>query len=273
GATYSTYLMPGFVDGHLHVESSMLPPPEFARLAMAHGTVAAVADPHEIGNVLGMDGVHYMIAAGERSPFKFYFGAPSCVPATPFETAGAQLDAASVDELLADPRIHFLSEVMNWPGVLGRDPEVMAKIGAAQKRGKLVDGHAPGLRGEDAKRYASAGITTDHETFSLEEALDKIAFGMRIGIREGSAAKNLHTLLPLLSSHADDCFFCTDDSHPDDLIHHHIDELVRRAIAADYNRMDVLRVACTNAVKHYGIDVGLLRVGDPADFIEVDNLD
>ena len=273
GAEFSSHVLPGFVDGHLHVESSMLPPPEFARLAMARGTVAVVADPHEIGNVLGVDGVRYMLEAGEKSPLKFYFGAPSCVPATSFETAGATIDAAQVDDLLSDPRILFLSEVMNWPGVLSGDPEVMAKLAAAKQRGKLIDGHAPGLKGEAARKYAAAGITTDHESCELDEALDKIAAGMMIGIREGSAAKNLDALLPLVKSHTRHCFFCTDDSHPDDLLHGHIDRLVRRALAAGYDPIDVLRVACLHAVEHYGLAVGTLRVGDPADFIEVDGLE
>lgn len=279
GAEHSTYLMPGFVDGHLHVESSMLPPPEFARLAMAHGTVAVVADPHEIGNVLGVDGVRYMIDAGESSPLKFYFGAPPCVPATPFESSGATIDVDEVDDLLDDPRVRFLGEVMNWPGVLARDPGVMAKLASARRRGKLIDGHAPGLTGDDARAYAAAGITTDHECFTLGEAEDKIAAGMTIGIRDGSAAKNLDALLPLLAGRAEHCFFCTDDCHPDDLLHGHIDRLARRAIAAGYEVLDVLRVACINAPRHYGLDagssqdVGALRVGDPADFIEVDSLE
>lgn len=269
---HDTFLMPGFVDAHVHIESSMLPPPEFARLALPHGTVAVVTDPHEIGNVLGIEGVRYMQEAASHTPLKCYFGAPSCVPATPFETAGATISLDDVRTLLDDPHILYLSEVMNYPGVLNGDPDMMAKIQAAHDRGKRVDGHAPGLRGEEVRRYAAAGITTDHECFTLEEALDKIACGMKIAIREGSAARNLDALMPLLSSHPEHCFLCTDDSHPDTLLEGHIDTIARRAINAGHAPMNVLRAACANPVLHYGLDVGLLRVGDPADFIEVDDL-
>ena len=271
-AQYSTYLIPGFVDAHVHVESSMLPPAEMARLVLPFGTVAVVADPHEIANVLGAEGIAYMLDSAAKSPLLFHFGAPSCVPATPFETAGAELSVASVEALLDDPRIGFLSEVMNFPGVLAGDPSVLAKIRAAKARGKRVDGHAPGLRGDAARRYASAGIETDHECGDLEEANEKIAAGMSIALREGSAAKNLDALLPLLKNHADRCFFCTDDAHPDDLARGHIDALARRAIAAGYDVLTVLRVACRNAVQHYGLSVGQLQVSDSADFLVVSDL-
>jgi adenine deaminase len=260
-------LAPGFVDAHIHIESSLLPPAEFARRAVVHGTVATVSDPHEIANVLGLRGVDYMIRDGRRSPFKFNFGAPSCVPATSFETAGAALDARAVGRLLARREIKYLSEVMNFPGVLARDPELMAMIAAAKKLGKPVDGHAPGLRGRPAARYAAAGITTDHECFTLPEALDKLKVGMKILIREGSAARNFAALAPLLKSHPARVMFCCDDLHPDLLMVRHLDDHVRRALRGGADRFDVLRCSSVNAVEHYGLDVGLLRAGDPADFI------
>jgi adenine deaminase len=264
-------LMPGLVDAHIHIESSMLPPAEFARHAVVHGTVATVSDPHEIANVLGAAGVRYMIADGRRTLFKFNFGAPSCVPATTFETAGARLDARAVARLLALPAVKFLAEVMNFPGMLNGDPALRAMIAAAQRQGKPVDGHAPGLRGGQAARYAAAGITTDHECFTLAEAKDKLAAGMKILIREGSAARNFSALAPLLQTAAAQCMFCCDDLHPDLLMVRHLDEHVRRALALGVDRFDVLACASVNPVQHYGLDVGLLRVGDPADFIEVES--
>ncbi len=261
------FIAPGFVDAHIHIESSMLPPAEFARWSVVHGTVATVSDPHEIANVLGVAGVDYMIRDGRRTPFKFNFGAPSCVPATTFETAGASLDAKAVARLLARKEIKYLSEVMNFPGVLERDPSLMAMIAAAKKLGKAVDGHAPGLRGKTAARYAAAGITTDHECFTLSEALDKLKARMRILIREGSAARNFAALEPLLKSHPAQAMFCCDDLHPDLLMVRHLDEHVRRALRGGADRFDVLRCASVNPVEHYKLDVGLLRAGDPADFI------
>ena len=251
----------------------MLTPSEFARAAVVHGTVATVSDPHEIANVLGISGVDYMIDNGQTVPFTFAFGAPSCVPATPFETAGAELDADAVDQLLARDDVLYLSEVMNYPGVIDRDPELMAKIQSAKDRGKPVDGHAPGLRGEGVKAYASAGIETDHECVEIEEAREKLAAGMKILIREGSAAKNFDALIPLMDEAPDKLMFCSDDKHPDALMEGHIDQLVRRAVAAGYDQFDVLRAACIHPVKHYGLNVGLLREGDPADFIVADDLE
>ena len=264
-------LLPGLVDAHIHIESSMLPPAEFARHAVVHGTVATVSDPHEIANVLGVAGVDYMIADGRRSPFKFFFGASPCVPATTFETAGAKLGVRAVAKLLARPEVRFLAEVMNCPGVLAGDPALRAMIAAAKKRGKPVDGHAPGLRGQLAARYAAAGITTDHECFTLGEAKDKLAAGMEILIREGSAARNFAALSPLLKTDAAHCMFCCDDLHPDLLMVRHLDEHVRRALALGANRFDVIACATVNPVRHYGLAVGLLRAGDPADFIEVES--
>jgi len=269
----SRYILPGFIDAHVHVESSMLTPAQFARLAVVHGTVATVSDPHEIANVLGTEGVEFMIEDGRRTPFKFHFGAPSCVPATAFETAGAVIDADDVERLLRRPEVVYLAEMMNWPGVLHDDSEVFAKLSVARRLGKPIDGHAPGLRGEDAARYAAAGITTDHESYELEEARDKISAGMRIIIREGSAARNFDELHPLISEHPDRVMFCSDDKHPDELVVGHIDRLVRRAVGLGHDLFDVLRAASLNPVEHYGLGVGLLREGDAADFIMVDSLD
>ncbi len=264
--------LPGLVDAHVHVESSMLPPPEFARLAVVHGTVATVSDPHEIANVLGAEGVRWMVDQGARVPFKFCFGAPSCVPATAFETAGARLDAAAVAELLDDPAIGYLAEVMNYPGVLHGDPELLAMIAAARQRGKPVDGHAPGLRGEEAARYAAAGITTDHECFTLDEALDKLAAGMHILIREGSAARNFDALASLIDTHPDRVMLCSDDKHPNDLVRGHLNTLLARAVARGSDPVAAVRAATRNPVRHYGLPVGLLREGDPADFAAVADL-
>lgn len=266
------FLMPGFVDSHIHVESSMLLPSEFARVAVIHGTVATVSDPHEIANVCGIPGVELMLRNAAQTDFKFCFGAPACVPATVFETSGAQLDAAEVAQLLSDPRIGYLSEVMDFPGVLNQSREVMTKIKAAQAQGKPIDGHAPGLRGEEAARYFGVGISTDHECFGKDEALDKLAAGCKIAIREGSAARNFDALESLIDEYPEMCMLCSDDKHPDEFLLGHINQLAARAIAAGRNLMNVLRVACVNPVKHYGLNVGLLRVGDPADFIVVEDL-
>ena len=266
------YLMPGFVDAHVHIESSMLPPVEFARLAVVHGTVATVSDPHEIANVLGSAGVQFMLDDAARSPFKFCFGAPSCVPATAFETAGATMLSDEVEKLLQNPAIGYLSEMMNFPGVLHGDAEVFAKIAAAQRLGKPVDGHAPGLRGDEARRYFAAGISTDHECFTYEEGREKAALGVHILIREGSAARNFDALWPLLKEFPQQIMFCSDDKHPDDLVRGHINELVARAVALGCNVFDVLRAACLHPVEHYRLPVGLLRTGDPADFTRVTDL-
>ncbi len=266
------YILPGFIDSHVHIESSMLVPSEFARLAVVHGTVATVSDPHEIANVCGMEGVEFMISNGKKVPFRFYFGAPSCVPATIFETAGATLSADEVARLLQNPNIKYLSEMMNFPGVLSGDEEVMQKIKAAKNAGKPVDGHAPGLRGDAAKRYIDAGISTDHECFTAEEALDKLQSGMKIIIREGSAAKNFEALVELLHDHSDNMMFCSDDKHPDSLVAGHINQLCARAVAKGIDVFKVLKAACINPVVHYGLEVGLLREGDAADFIISEDL-
>jgi adenine deaminase len=297
------YLLPGFIDSHVHIESSMLVPSEFARLAVVHGTVATVSDPHEIANVCGMEGVEFMIENGKTVPFKFNFGAPSCVPATTFETAGAALDSTAVEKLLKRDEIKYLSEMMNFPGVLFKDEEVMKKIAAAHRLNKPVDGHAPGLRGEKARQYIAslnppAGGTldsdtntnsdkledsknppaggrgaTDHECFTKDEALDKLKYGMKILIREGSAAKNFEALIDLLHDYSDMMMFCSDDKHPDSLVLGHINQLCARAVAKGINIFKILKAACVNPVNHYKLDVGLLREGDPADFIVVKDLE
>lgn len=267
-----SYILPGFIDSHVHIESSMLVPSEFAKLAVVHGTVATISDPHEIANVCGIDGVEFMIANGKTIPFKFHFGAPSCVPATIFETAGNVLGAESVEQLLQNDDIYYLSEMMNFPGVLQADKEVMKKIAAAKKYNKPVDGHAPGLRGDTAKKYIDAGISTDHECFTAEEALDKLQHGMKILIREGSAAKNFDALIPLMDEHFEMMMFCSDDKHPDSLAEGHINQLCARAVAKGIDVFKVLQAACINPVIHYNMQVGLLRAGDAADCIVVNDL-
>ncbi len=266
------YLIPGFVDAHVHVESSMLLPSEFARLAVTHGTVATISDPHEIANVLGIEGVDFMVTNGKKVPFHFFFGAPSCVPATTFETAGDAIDSDAVGRLLQRPEVRYLSEMMNFPGVLHGDPEVLKKIAHAHRLGKPVDGHAPGLRGDDVMRYASAGISTDHECFTHEEALDKLAASMWVQIREGSAAKNFEALWPLLRSHPDRVMLCSDDKHPDGLVDGHINTLCARAVALGVDVFDVLRAACLNPRDHYTLPIGRLRVGDAADMVLLEDL-
>jgi adenine deaminase len=276
--TTEQYILPGFIDSHVHIESSMLVPREFARLAVVHGTVATISDPHEIANVCGLEGVEYMIENGQTVPFKFYFGAPSCVPATTFETAGATLDVAQVTALLQKEEIPYLSEMMNFPGVLYNDPVVMQKIRAAQLAGKPIDGHAPGLRGEQARQYIEAGepgkvvISTDHECFTSEEALDKLKYGMKIIIREGSAARNFEALINLLNDYPDHIMFGSDDKHPDSLVAGHINQLCARAVAKGIDLFKVLQAACVNPVLHYNLKVGLLRTGDAADFVVTNDL-
>lgn len=266
------YLIPGFVDAHIHVESSMLTPTHFGQAAVVHGTVATVSDPHEIANVLGIGGVQFMLEDAKYTPLKICFGVPSCVPATSFESAGANLDRRLVAAMLDNSQLGYLSEMMNYPEILDGNAEVAGKIQAALDRGKPVDGHAPGLRGAQARAYIAAGISTDHECTTREEALDKLAGGCQVQIRQGSAAKIFEALFTLIDEHPDAIMFCSDDKHPDDLLDRHINQLVREAVARGMDPLNTLQVACVNPVKHYHLDVGLLRVGDPADFVEVDDL-
>jgi adenine deaminase len=267
-----SYIIPGLIDAHVHVESSMLIPSEFARISATHGTVASVSDPHEIANVLGMKGVEFMIANGKQVPFKFYFGASPCVPATGFESSGATIGVKELGELLQRDEILYMAEMMNYPGVLYKDREVMAKLALAKKYNKPVDGHAPGLKGPEAEAYAGAGITTDHECFTMEEALDKIKNGMNILIREGSAAKNLEELAPLVEKFPDRVMFCSDDRHPNDLVAGHMDAIIRKTIGLGYDPLTVIRCCTFNPVSHYGLGAGLLRKGDDADLAIIDNL-
>lgn len=266
------YILPGFIDSHVHVESSMLVPSEFARLAVVHGTVSTVSDPHEIGNVLGVEGVEYMIENGKKANFKFNFGAPSCVPATTFETAGAEITPEEVEYLLKKPEVKYLAEMMNWPGVLFKDETVYKKLNIAKELGKPIDGHAPGLRGEQAEQYIKAGISTDHECFTADEARDKLKHGMKIAIREGSAAQNFEALVELFAEAPEMLMLCSDDKHPDNLVEGHIDQLVKRALAKGHDLFDVLTAACVTPIDHYKLDVGSLQKGDFADFIVVNNL-
>ena len=266
------YILPGFIDSHVHIESSMLIPSAFAKLAVIHGTIGTISDPHEIANVCGVEGVHYMIDNGKKVPFHFFFGAPSCVPATTFETAGAVINSEEVAKLLENENIYYLSEMMNFPGVLFKDEEVIKKIKAAHAAGKPVDGHAPGLMGEDAKTYIEAGISTDHECFTIEEAVDKLSYGMKILIREGSAAKNFEALYELIDDHPNSVMLCSDDKHPDSLVLGHINQLCARAVAKGLNIFNILKAACVNPVIHYKLPTGLARVNDPANFIVVEDL-
>ena len=267
------YILPGFVDAHIHIESSMLVPSEFAKIAVTHGTVATVSDPHEIANVLGVKGVEFMIENGKKVPLKFNFGAPSCVPATSFESAGAVIDSDDIKRMLENPDIKYLAEMMNYPGVIFQDEEVLKKIAWAKHYNKPVDGHAPGVRGEDLDKYIAAGIYTDHECFTYDEALEKLKKGMKVIIREGSAAKNFEALIDLLPEYFENMMFCSDDKHPDDLLVGHLNQLCERAVAKGIDVFKVLQAACVNPVKHYNLDVGLLQKGDDADFIVVEDLE
>lgn len=268
-----TYILPGFIDSHVHIESSMLIPSEFAKIAVKHGTVGTISDPHEIANVMGIQGVDFMIENAQKVPFHFYFGAPSCVPATQFETAGALINSDDINQLLSRKEIVYLAEMMNFPGVIYKDEEVVKKLDFAKKHGKPIDGHAPGLMGEDMKTYFNSGISTDHECFGYNEALEKLKHGVKVMIREGSAAKNFDTLIPLLKDFPEQIMFCCDDKHPDNLLEAHINEHVKRALKLGNNLYDVLRAASYNVVKHYNLPIGLLQIGDSADFIEIDNIE
>jgi len=269
---YDNYIIPGFIDSHVHIESSMLTPSEFARIAAIHGTVAVVTDPHEIANVLGIDGVYYMLKNASKVPFKFYFGAPSCVPASPFETSGAELNSKDVDKLLKNENIKFLAEMMNYPGVINNVTEVIEKINLSKKYSKPIDGHAPGLSGKDLQKYVECGISTDHECFTLKEGREKIKLGMKVLLREGTSARNFNDLMNLIEENVDSCMLCSDDKHPNDLVKGHINLIVKRAMEDGIDPMKILKTASVNPISHYDLDVGLLRNGDPADFIIIDDL-
>lgn len=265
------FILPGLIDAHIHIESSMLTPYEFARIAATHGTVGTISDPHEIANVLGVEGVKWMIENGKLAPFHFHFGAPSCVPATSFETSGAQIGVEELEQLLQMKEINHLGEMMNFPGVIHDDPMVLRKLQLAQQYQKPIDGHAPMVTGKALKKYYAAQITTDHECHTLEEAEEKIKLGMKILIREGSAAKNFDTLIPLINKYPAQLMFCSDDKHPDDLVEGHINRLISRGLKLGYDFFDLLRCATYNPISHYNLSVGMLQVGDSADFIVVDH--
>jgi adenine deaminase len=272
--SYDCYILPGFIDAHVHVESSMLLPTEFSKVVVRHGTVAVVNDPHEIANVLGTAGVKAMMENSKKAMIKFFYGIPSCVPATPFDRTGGTISVEETDSLARSGKFIALSEMMNVPGVIHRDPEVMAKLSIARKYNLRVDGHAPGIVDEETlSRYIGSGIETDHESVTLEEAILKISNGMKILIREGSAAKNYHALKTLIATHTDEVMFCTDDAHPDDLLHGHINKIVQQALKDGLGLFDVLQVACINPVLFYRLEMGLLREGDFADFIVIKDID
>jgi adenine deaminase len=265
------YIMPGLTDAHIHIESSMVTPGSFARAAVSRGTTAVVSDPHEIANVLGIPGVQYMISDAAKVPLKFFFGAPSCVPATSFETSGAVIDSAGIEKLLHLPEIKYLAEMMNFPGVIYNDPEVIKKIETAKKLNRKIDGHAPGITGEQLKSYVGAGISTDHECTSIEEAREKIGLGMKILIREGSAAKNLDDLKELFRTDPGMIMLCSDDLHPEMLLERHLDKLIVKLLSEGYDLFDVIRSCTLNPALHYGLETGMLKPGQPADFIIVDD--
>ncbi len=267
------YILPALVDSHVHIESSMLTPAAFARVAVTHGTLAAVVDPHEIANVLGARGVELMLELAKQTPFVFGFGIPSCVPATPFESAGAELTANAVKHLLELPGVTHLAEMMNVPGVLQGDPDVLAKLAAARARKLPIDGHAPGLAGSDLLAYINAGITTDHESLTIDEAQQKLQAGMLLQIRHGSAASRFDHFLPLLASHPEACMLCSDDIHPDDLLKGHINKIVATARQRGIELLGILQAASVNPVRHYKLPLGLLQPGDYADFQIIDDLD
>lgn len=270
---FDTYILPGFIDSHIHIESTMLVPSQFARTAVKNGMIAVLADPHEIANVLGIKGIKFMIKDGSKVPFKFYFAAPACVPATTFETAGAKLDTLEMKKLLKSDKIKNLGEMMDFPGVINENKKTLTKIRLAKHYKKPIDGHAPGLSGEDLTQYINSGISTDHEAYTAKEAIEKINKGMKILIREGSAAKDFEALKSIIPKHCDSCMFSSDDRHPHNLIEGHINLLVKRALQEGYDLMSVLKCACVNPVHHYKLDVGLLQKGDNADFIEIDNFE
>jgi len=269
----NVFILPGLIDSHIHIESSMLSPSAFAREAVKYGTIATISDPHEIANVLGIKGIKFMIDNGKTVPFKFFFGAPSCVPATEFETNGFKITDKETDNLLSNKDIHFLAEVMNFPSIMNGEASVLNKIALSKHYNKMIDGHAPTLRNEALDKIIDSGISTDHECLDFDEALEKVQKGMIIQIREGSAAKNFETLYSLIDKYPDNVMLCSDDLHPDDLINGHMNVLIKKCLLKGLDFFNVIRACTYNVVKHYGINVGLLQKNDPADFIIVDNLE
>ncbi len=266
------YILPGLIDAHVHIESSMLLPSQYAKEAVRHGVVGAVCDPHEIANVCGKQGVNFMIENSKQSCFHFAFTAPSCVPATSFETSGYTLNSQDVKQLLEKKEIYSLAEMMNFPGVLNKNEEVLRKIDYAKQVGKPTDGHAPMLDDKDILAYSLAGISTDHESSSYDEAETKIKYGIKCLIREGSAAKNFDNLWQLIDKYPTMTMFCSDDIHPNELQNSYIDTLVKRSIGKGVSLFNILQTSSLNPISHYNLPIGMLRKGDYADFIIVNNL-
>ena len=265
------YIIPGLIESHIHIESSMLTPSRFAYIAVRHGTTAVVTDPHEIANVLGIDGIKFMRDDAKKTPLKIFFTAPSCVPSTKFETSGATIDSEKIKLLLQQKDVVALGEMMNFYGVIHKDPEVTKKIKYGHKFKKPIDGHCPGLTGEKLKKYIQAGITTEHECTTLTEAKEKLSNGMKIMIKQGSYAKNLENIYPLAHKNADKCFLVSDDLHADDLLKGHMNVKLKKIINLGIDPIDAIKMATINPAKHYNLNVGLLSQGDPADFVIINN--
>ena len=264
---FSQYILPGFIDSHIHIESSMLVPSRFAEIVIPHGTTSVITDPHEIANVIGIEGIKYMIKDASSVPMRFFFTAPSCVPATPFETSGAVIDFEEIDKLLEMDEMVALGEMMNFPGVLADDPKVMAKIEAAKRHKKPIDGHAPLLSGEDLCKYIAAGISTDHECTIPEEVIEKRKLGMKIMLRQGSSAMNLKDLI-----HAGGDFIVSDDKHPEDLLKGHVNLMLKEAVEYGLDAINAVKMVTLNPAVHYNLNNGLIAPGKNADIVIVDNL-
>ncbi|MDI6644268.1 MAG: adenine deaminase [Methanobacteriaceae archaeon] len=262
------YILPGFIDAHIHIESSMLTPSRFSEMVIPHGTTAVVADPHEIANVMGVDGIKYMIKDASSVPLKFFFTAPSCVPATPFETSGSILSSEDIDRLLDYREIVALGEMMNFPGVIGGDKEVFNKIETAKKHKKPIDGHAPLLTGDNLCKYVAAGISTDHECTQPQEAFEKRQMGMKIMLREGSSAKNLEDLLSVGGD-----FIVSDDKHPEDLLQGHLDVMIKKAVQLGLDPVKAIKMVTINPAQHYSLNNGAIQPGRSADLVIVDDLE
>ena len=265
-------VLPGFIDAHIHLESSLVSPTEFAKAVLPHGTTTVITDPHEIANVMGTDGIEYMLQATEDLPVDVRFMLPSCVPATPLDESGANLDYRAIDSFYDHPRVQGLAEMMNYVGVVNGDGQVVEKIVASQAHHKKIDGHAPGLSGKDLNAYIAAGVYSDHECSDMEDAMNKLRLGQYIMIREGTAARNLEALMPLLTSqYVDRCMFCTDDKHPNDLLEKgHIDYIVKKAISLGADPIVAVKAACHNAARYFLLNNrGAIAPGYLGDFVSV----
>ena len=267
-------VLPGFVDAHIHLESSLVSPTEFAKAVLPHGTTTVITDPHEIANVMGTDGIEYMLQATEDLPVDVRFMLPSCVPATPLDESGANLDYRAIDSFYDHPRVQGLAEMMNYVGVVNGDGQVVEKIVASQAHHKKIDGHAPGLSGKDLNAYIAAGVYSDHECSDMEDAMNKLRLGQYIMIREGTAARNLEALMPLFTSqYVDRCMFCTDDKHPNDLLEKgHIDYIVKKAISLGADPIVAVKAACHNAARYFLLNNrGAIAPGYLGDFVIIDD--